>query len=788
MNDNVHSCATGGLSSRSGSSNGGRLASACALMLIGASYPSMATARANDGAIAAASADQAPLAADATGTMVEDIVVTATRRAVNLQKVPVTITALPASTLKSFNITGVLQLSDAVPGLQVAPSGGNNIYLRGVGTTSAGYNEAQVAVYIDGLYLPNPAMSIFSFNNIEQIEVLKGPQGTLYGRNATAGLIAVRTRDPGEQLKVDASLGYDNYDTRTETLYVSAPITGSLSGNVAVYDTKQYQGWGKNVFTSNDIQKNRETGVQAKLLWDAGPNTRITTNFIFDTNNRTYGYGYHILPGTIGADGTTYVGRNNVASRIDASAPFKAYIGALKIQQDLGFATLMSLTGYQHSSQKPTNPANNAILGQPLPGQGSTIFDFDQTSRTWSQELQLTSKAGASRLEWVAGLYYYNDKTKIAAGSYNTCVGNACATGAAPNIITGRPKTDSYSGYVDGTYKLFDATRLTMGLRYTNETKSITGEQVPLPGFPNSVTTFPPGTVLFPGQPFPGFPNGIPTKLNFEKVTYRVVLAQDFGPNVHGYVSNNYGFKSGGFNANNFNNPPVKPELLNSYEVGVKSELFDRRVRFNLAYFHYDYKDVQVRSAAPPAPPGRSLLQNVGKERIKGVNGDFSIIPVQGLTINGGFEVLDAKYTRNPGQSCSSPGPNQVVGGVLVGTVVTVPCDLAGFDVAFASPFSATLGFSYKLETEMGVFTLNASDRYTKRYPLLADQSIYAPGSHIVNASLAWTAPDGRFDAQVYVRNLTNKYTYVTGYATAAGFAVVPGAPRVIGATVGFHL
>jgi iron complex outermembrane receptor protein len=728
-----------------------------------------------------------PAASAADPATVQEIVVTATRRALNLQEVPATIQAVTRQRLEAFDLSGLHQLSAVVPGLEVAPSGGNNLYLRGVGSTSAGYNEAQVAVYIDGLYLPNPAMSIYSFNNIDQIEVLKGPQGTLYGRNATAGLIAVTTRDPGAELKADASVGYASYGTRTENLYLSAPLAENLAANIAIYDTKQEKGWSRNVFTGHDAQTNRETGVQAKLQWRPAIGTTVTGSFIYDTNDRSYGYGYQILPGTVGADGSTYLGKYRTASRIDPEAPFHAYLYSVKVQQDLGFANLMSLTGYQESAQKPLFPANNANLGQPLPGQGSVNFAFDETTRTWSQELQLSSKPSSSRFDWVAGLFYYHDKTKIAAASFTTCVATACATGAPPNIITGYPRAISYSGYVDGTYRLFDATRLTVGLRYTDETKRLSGRQVPLPGFPNSVATLPPTFVTFPGQAFPGAPNGIPTRLNFDKLTYRLVLAQDFGPNVHAYISDNLGFKSGAFNANLFTNPPVRPEILHAYEAGLKTELFDRKLRLNLAAFYYDYTDVQVRSTAPPAPAGSALLQNVAAEHLKGLDGDFTFVPTKGLSIYGGFEVLDGKYKDYPGTSCASVGPTRTVDGKLLGSVVSVPCNLAGFDVAFAVPLSATLGLSYDLETEYGVLTFNALDHYSSRFPLVADNSIKAPSTHIVDASVKWTSPDKRYDLQAYVRNLAKEYSYVNAAVAPGGFAIVPGAPRVFGITAGYH-
>ena len=749
-------------------------------------------ATATDAASAAQAAGPTDnLTTDRNGGL-QEIVVTATRRSVDLQKVAATVTALPASTLKTFNVTGVLQLPTLTSGLVIAPSGGNNLYLRGIGSASSGYNEAQVAVYVDGLYLANPALGIYSFNNIDQIEVLKGPQGTLYGRNVTGGLISVATRNPGKELRIDASAGYANYDTVSANLYASVPLTETLAANVAFFHQKQSKGWGRNLFTGNDDQKSNETGVQSKLAWHPTSSTKVTASFIYDFNNRDVGYAYEVLPGTLGADGTPYLGKYRHVSRIDANAPFHAYIGSLRIEQDLGFANLMSLTGYQKSRTNLLFAGGLPVLGQPIAGQSGAYNPFLERNRTWSQEFQLTSAPNGSRFDWVAGAFYYNDHTFLQLDSYNTCVGNVCAPGAAPQRNTGRPTTLSYSGYGDATYRFFTATKVTVGLRYTDETKELSGLVTPLAGRPNSVLALPAaatattaGTVFFPGQPFPGYPNGIPTKLHFTKLTYRAVLAQDFGEHVHAYVSHNLGFKSGAFNGNLFSNPPARPELLYATEAGVKSELFDRRLRLNVAYFHYTYKNVQVRSLAPPALPGTPILQNAAKELMNGVDVDFTFTPLRGLIFTGSAEYLHARYADFPGASCTSPG-TRTVNGVLVGVVTSVTCNLAGYKVAQAAPFSGTIGASYSLDTPSGVFTLSANDHYTSRYPGIQDASIYQERHHLVDASLNWVAPNKRYDVNLFVRNLTKAYVYAA-FSGASSYAIVPGAPRTFGGTVGFH-
>ena len=730
---------------------------------------------------------------DVSSGGLEAIVVTATRRSVNLQRVPATIEAVSASTLKDFNVTGVLQLPSLVSGLVVTPSGGNNIFLRGIGSPSTGFNEAQTAVYIDGLYLANPAASILSFNNIDRVEVLKGPQGTLYGRNVTGGLISVITRDPGTAAHIDASIGYANYQTLTTNLYASAPLGETFGANIAIYHQKQSKGWGVNLFTGHDDQKSDETGVEVKLQYRPSSSTKVTASFIYDYNNRDVGYAYEVYPGTLGTDGTPYLGQYRHLSRIDAKAPTKIYIGALKVQQDLGFANLMSLTGYQTSHADVLFQGGVPILGQPVAGQSAAYAPFYEQNKTFSQEFQLTSAQSESRLDWVAGAFYYNDHTLLQLDSYNTCVGTVCAPGAAPSRNTGRPVTYSLSGYGDMTYRFFNSTRFTVGLRYTSETKTLSGLLTPLPGRPNSVTTLPPaatattpGTVFFPGQPFPGFPNGIPTRLHFNKLTYRFVLSQDLGDNVHVYVSHNLGFKSGLFNGNGFSNPPARPELLYATEAGFKSELLDHHVRFNLAYFHYTYKDVQVRSIAPPAIPGNAILQNAASVRADGIDGDFSIAVGSGLVINGSFEYLDAKFVNFPGTTIATPG-TRTVNGVLVGSpTITQNVNLAGYAVPHAVPFSASFGFSYKVDTSLGAFSFSGNDHYNSPYSMVTDNSVRQNRHHVLDASLNWTSADKRFDVDLFVRNLTKQYVYAVGQ-TSTNFTIVPGAPQTFGAIFGVH-
>lgn len=737
-----------------------------------------------------------PVAEEKSDSGLEEITVTATRRAVDLQEVPGTIVALTSASLKALNVEDVLDLPALVPGLIAQASGGNNLFLRGIGSASTGFNEAQTAVYIDGLYLANPAASITSFNNIERIEVLKGPQGTLYGRNVTGGLISVITKEPSRDAHADIAVGYSNYDTATLNFDGSVPLGETLAGSVAIYAQRQNKGWSRNVFNDATDQKSEEFGIHAKLQWRPGNNTKITGAFIYDANNRDFGFVRQPAPGTLASDGTPNYGEHLYASRIDPQSPFHIYIGSLKIEQDLGFATLTSHTGYQKSEARTLFGGAQAGLGQPRTGLGVPTNDFLQTDRAWSQEFLLTSAKGDSRLDWVAGAFYFDDKARLRLDTYNTCVDAVCAPGFTPTSSDGYPTTKSYSVYGDATYRVLEATKLTLGLRYTDETRRLSGLLSPLAGRPNSVAAIPVpaggAVALMPGQPYSvaisgvqTLQPGIPTEKKFSAVTYRIVLAQDIGEHVHAYLSHNYGFKSGAYNANAFNNPPVNPEKLYSYEAGIKSELFDRRLRLNVSYFHYNYKDIQIRSSAPPAPPGNVFLINIAQSTYDGVDADFNFVAAKGLTINGGFEYLDARFKDYPGASCITYGTG-TASGVTIGLPTTVTCNLAGFQVPNAPKFSGAIGFVYTAETKAGKFSLSANDRFNVSYPMTPFNEIRQAAHHIVDASLMWTSANDSLDVKLWARNLTGEYTYTNAQA-GRDFIVSPGPPRTYGLTVGVH-
>ena len=731
----------------------------------------------------ASSTDEAAQPDEVTG--VQDIVVTATRRSANLQSVPATVSAFQASTLAAQGIRTVAEIARTVPGLVVTRNAiSTNLYLRGVGTQSVGFTtEAPVAVYMDGLYFPNPGSSVFSFNNIERVEVLKGPQGTLYGRNTTGGLVHVITRDPSlTKSRIDASVGYANYKTLSLNAYASTPLSSTLAASLALTHTKQSDGWGINQLLGTSILKLEETGLQGKLLWEPVKGTRVTLSGMYFHLRTDQGVAVGIYPGAIGVDGTQYLGEYTIRDRRDGEAASNLYNTSLKIEQDLGFANLLSTTGYIDS--KGRSEVNQlGIPGNAVAGQSGQFANFPGHSKTFSQELQLSSNNHpATNFEWIAGLYYYHDKTEAGSEVFGTCVGAVCA-GALPTRTIGLLKTRSIAAYGEGTYKITPRTRVTLGLRYTQDRKSLDGFAQPFPGRPNSPTALPPTAVLFPGAPFPGNPNGIDPTTKFSKLTYKAVLAQDITDDIHAYASFNRGFRSGGYNPVNFTNAATRPEVLDAFEVGVKSDLFDRLVRLNLSGFHYNYNDIQLRTTAPPAPPGGSITFNAAKGRVNGIDADLVVAPARGLELSASAELLDTKFTSFPNTICTTPRP---ISGAILGGNASLPCDNTGKNFANAPHLSYSLGATYTFDTAIGSITLAANDAYKSRTFWDANNRLFQGAYHLLNAAVTWRDPSRMFDAQLFVRNLTKTRYFVLG-SEALNDVYSPGAPRTFGVTLGFH-
>ncbi len=696
---------------------------------------------------ASAAMAQQAAPADRTGQL-EDIVVTAQRKTERLQDVPISVNAITGDTMAARGVTDTFDLQTVVPGLSITRVATvSTPYLRGVGSDGANPNqEASVATYVDGVYYAAPFGNLFSFNNIDRIEVLKGPQGTLFGRNATGGVIQIITRRPSHETAGEAYAGYGNYDTVEAGGYLTTGLTDAIAIDLAVQYRDQGNGWGRNTVTGTDIYKGREFGVRSKLLLTPGERTEITLTGDYAYSRNDFNT-YNRAPGVPDADGVVRnPGRYDANGDTVSDAKTRQRGLALHIEHDLDFANFVSISAYRNSN-------------------GYNIFDYDtsptrivspvvlfQQVKTFSQEVQLISAPG-STIDWTVGAYYFDSKPVYEPS-------RLCGVGVVPTgcqDIYGRQHTKSLSGYAQATANLTDALHLTGGIRYTHETQRLTG------GF----QTFDDATGLATGPVF-----AAPVqKQKFNEPTWRIALDYDVVPDVKLYASYNRGLKSGGFNLQGPGGPGYDPEFLDAYEIGLKSELFDRRVRFNIAAFHYDFKDIQV--AVIQGTTAATI--NAAKARMRGIDADLAVAVTPDITFTANGAYVDGEFRDFP---------NPAVYPQSVFDPAVVLANAKGLPTTRTPKFTGSVGLDYRIPTAAGDFSLSGNLYHNSGFSWEASNRYRQKSYELLNLSVGWTSSDEALSVRVWGQNLTDTKYLSQGVSAAVGDLRSYAAPRTYGVTL----
>ncbi|MFA7604818.1 MAG: TonB-dependent receptor [Novosphingobium sp.] len=739
----------------------------------------------------------------------EEIVVTAQHRQERLQDVPIAVSAITASALRESGVDATRDLPQVIPSVQFTRSGPSGLFfVRGVGTTNAAAGEEGAnAVYVDGVYMADLGQTINYFNNIERVEVLKGPQGTLFGRNATGGLIHVITREPGDEWVLDGEISYANYKTVSARAYVAAPIAEGLSADLAVTRYHQNEGWGRNLTRNEKNFFQDYSGLRSKIV--AQPSDRIKLTLSGDyLENRDNPVGWRIADGTIGAGGFpgpdvpgtpagTIVADNHDTTANDLSlTKQRIYGGSLTAEFDLDFAKLTSISAYRNTR----TDSDFDVDGGPL----SLIrIQFLSGMKSFQQEIRLAS-TGSGPLSWQIGGFYLDTKAD------NTSFFSGGAFGSARGQdVRAKLSSKSYAAFGEVTYEITPTTKLTGGIRYTEDHRSFDASQFIILADGSALAA---GSVTNPsGTPLttPGVQH---TKLKYDQITWRAALRQEIAPDVSVYASANRGFKSGSYSLQNPLNDPYLPQTIMAYEVGFKSELFDRRLRLNLAAFHYDIDDYQVRSAAV-ANPGSSLVLNAATVKVDGVELEFEAAPIERLRLFGGVTWLNSRYDtfggpgaavqapivypvyqagQNLANSCLAPSvgsrdPGIVTGPTWLGGYVTCLGNVSGNKVSNSPEWSASLGFTYSVPvSETGELRFTGLYAYNDGYYFEPDNIARQDSYHLVNASVEYR-PNENLGIEFWGRNLTNADYAAQKITTGTGTVQSNGAPRTYGVTVGFN-
>jgi iron complex outermembrane recepter protein len=592
--------------------------------------------------------------------------------------------------------------------------------------------------------------------------------------------VQVRTRDPQAEPSADIEAGYANYNTPSGTFYGTTGIAANLAADIALAAREQYTGWGTNLYTGkDDAFVSRDFNARSKWLWSPTDSTRVTMILSFNKDRSSDGAVLHTLPGDSwrapNPDGTnpgptvyTYHGFYNVDVKNLGFGDTRSGGGSLKIEQKFDPVDFASISSYQDESSQLVLSADST------PADWENL-NFWSSERTFTQEFHLlSSEHSTAPLRWIVGTFLYYDKGS--ADPY-TISGNALGP-VSPVIISSTMYTHSYAAFGETTYTIAQKTHVTAGLRYTEDYRAYNAVQtlgsppfITIPQLSGPNPTDPPGTF----------------RKKYDKPTWTFAINQDVTADMNVYLRYARGFKSGTFNSGTVNNPPVNPEKIDSYEVGMKSYWLDRRLRVDAAAFFSNYENLQLQSYSNGVPE----LSNAAAARIKGLDFDTEYALTNALSLQLAGEFLDAKYTSFPGGTAYEKIPiTQVNPAGGMGGWYAIPGgeNFAGNYMVNASRVTLNAGLNYDLPTDIGEFLFAGVAQFRSRYYLEAQNAIHQPSNTLVNASIKWNIPNHAWYLQLWGNNLLNKQLIAGAtYQSGLPSIMVPLAPRTYGINVGAH-
>ena len=765
-------------------------------------------------------ADTVPAESDG----IAEIVVTAEKRSETLQSVPVSVTALTAGQLAQLKLDSPSDLVTQVPNLQVngiVGEGSPLFSLRGVSMFDYSLNQSSpVASYIDEVYKGNFVLFGVELYDLERVEVLRGPQGTLYGKNTTGGAINFITHKPGFDTEADIKIGVGNYNRReVEGDLQTAVIPDRIAVRFAFTYTK-VDGFIQNVLPGHpDLEGVDQYGVRLSLLYKANEDLAFTLRY---SKSMQDPQDYAIVDGRIpppsgsNPGGVGFTGYFRTQDGTYTGVPLTNY----QIAQDYTPRRRQDNEALSLTGEWTVSPANKftsitswdeAALFNPEGTDGApyAIWSIPYTGKTRqvTQDLRLTS-TGDSPLRYILGAYYqheiifnstenqiFTDPAFNTFHDYRDCAASSFGPGSGYNIGSNinlgcdyynsfDQIRNSWAAYTDDSYKVADWITLRGGLRYNhdngaqrNALDQLRGsDQVPIANL--GFFSQQPGGAVGPALALPGSPNYAAIvnqtrgqDLHDVAVTGRAGIDFTLSPEALLYFNYSKGYRSGAFNAQFLFTPgdltTVKPETLNAYEVGFKTSWLDHRVQIDGAVFHYQYKDQQIINVYPT---GQQPLINLGKSKIDG--GELEIVtrPVRALTLR-----ASAGFLRSDVQD---------------GVLATGSID--GQELPYAPHVSATVAMDWEaLQFDAIKINLHLDTDYnSKQYLALPNEAAISQGGYsLLNGRLSLQSADDKWDAGVWGRNMANKF-YLTNAVDVQGFGFDyrhVGTPRMFGVDAHYH-
>jgi len=732
----------------------------------------------------------------------EEVVVTAQKRLERLQDVPLAVTAVSAEALQSRQINDTVSLTRAVPSLSFQPgtnSQSSGFRIRGIGTQlfSLGV-EASVSTVIDGVVAARQTQSFADFADIERIEVLRGPQGTLFGKNATAGVISIVTARPTQEFaaSVDATAA------EGQEYRIKGTVSGPLSDSVRARASSYYNrvgGYVDNVASGSDVNDVEGWGARGKLEWDATSDLLLTLTADYrysdgDCCNSVLVSIVNPVVQQLNGPITATRKNRNINEDVVAFNTDKQWTGAVQADWDLGAVTLTSISAYQRYENASNNPVDK--LNNPVPtflGPGSAFSKFDDNGGTidldqYSQELRIGSN-GENDLTYVLGAFYSNvsldrDFFRRRAVCSAGTLGQVCpAPVFQSSSLAAVNKTESSAAFGQAEYRVFGELKLLGGVRVQHESTSTRGTRTaaPIPG----------------DSPLPGNPNSSGTRSASDTaVTGKGGLKYEFSRSAQTYATWTRGYKGLGFNtelATDFaTQKPVLPEHVTAYEIGFKGRSPGGLFGVAIAAFRADYTNLQIQAnrSDPTTGSVQFVQTNAGSSQTQGVEIEADLQPLDTLSASLAFTYADSEVEVN-GLNC--PLEFQAGAPILTGNFPTNTCyrsrlpnasgalvtsgpiqDIRGGSLPYAPKYRVNFTPRYEDTipgTNLQGFAQLGINYYSRQqFAIEQDPLLVQKAYTLVDATLGASTSDGRYTVSLFARNVFDRH-YVTSVAHTSTLA-----------------
>lgn len=666
-------------------------------------------------AIAGLASGLSPLTtAQESSRMIEEVIVTSQRRETNLQTTPVTISAFSETALEKFNIVEATELEKFVPALTiqqgVGAPGKIDLYLRGAGDQSGSIitSESGVGVYIDDVYMSRLSVANIEALELERIEVLRGPQGTLYGRNSMTGAIKYVTKKPDGELTGNVAASTGSFDSFNVRGYVQFPIikdvlAGSVSG---LY--RQSGDWYENTALDEDRGNRDVWALSGKLSTLTNGPLSATLSFNASSEDNDGGEAVELDPTTL---------RSVTGDFRDVQSPLDAFgeNEQVRISADISYdfandVNLRSVTGYHDLEESSAFD---------LTGVGLLNRTVDGDVEVRNQEFILSGAAFDSSLDWIVGLSLFKEK------AHQSISDVVFFTQRAPTVLA--IETESYALFAEGTYAVDDRLSLTAGVRWTKDTKDLDAE----------MATASDVTVAIPAS----------NSISDEAITPRFVIDYQLTDDVFGFLSVSRGFRAGSFNGLASLDPVAlvtgfEPETVWAYEAGLKSDLMDGRLRANVNLFYNDFSDLQGLNTSAS---GSTTIRNIADAELIGLETEFVFIVTDNLELTASFVRQWDQYKN-----------------IEEGSVID-----DSFRMNRVSEKTANMGFEYRRELNSGAGELGLMGYLSYRSDYFNDivntEEVRTDSSTLVDAGIFYETANSDWRFALNGKNILNEDVYVKG-------------------------